>query len=547
MTSFIGSQGRWLHGLSAGLASLVLMWLLTACTAAAPQAAPSAPSGAPAAGQPSSLQDVPIIGALPRGAAPSAAPASPSSGAAPAPAAALKLLKVQPVSGNVGDPFTVTGEGLPPSKEVDFVWLTVDGGYDTKVGPENVEFHEKKFVEKRFSLGRAATDAQGSVTASLKVPEDHGEVHDFYAVVDGQDIAKGGYRITRNVTISPQDGPVGTPITIKVTGLGWKTFESTIGVRYNNLPTGIVTAVTTSGTAVVQIRAAGPPGKHVIDFNHAARSNPYLNNWQSGTAHIPDIRLWFTVTEDAGPPPFVLEWPDESRLAKPGDGYARTTAGGGVAPTVSAAIEPASGPILSRATLRARGLAAGSVAELVWVTVKGNRTILSGWGTTDTTLQKATAGADGSLTATFQVPDDLGGWHTVKLVQGDKVLGDAPYYVERSIVDVTPRRVKAGEVFTVQIKGVGWTELDNGVAITYDNGYIGFACGFNSQGDVTVPLVATGGPGTHLIDLYPMIYQGHGKPPWSYQWPILSFRQDAPGLALGYRLPAMRLAITIVE
>jgi hypothetical protein len=440
------------------------------------------------------------------------------------------------------------GEGLPPSKEVDFVWLTVDGGYDTKVGPENVEFHEKKFVEQRFSLGRTATDAQGRVTASLKAPEDHGEVHDFYAVVDGQDIAKGGYRILRNATISPQEGPVGTPITIKVTGLGWKTFESTIGVRYNNLPTGIVTAVTTRGTAVFQIRAAGPPGKHVIDFNHAARSNPYLNNWQSGTAHIPDIRLWFTVTGDAGPPPFVLDWPDESRLAKPGDGYLRTTAGSGVAaaPTVSA-IDPNSGPILSPVTLRASGLAAGSEAELVWVTVKGNRTILSGWGTSDTTLQKATAGADGSLTATFQVPDDLGGWHTVKLVQGDKVLGEAPYYVERSIVDVTPRRVKAGEVFTVQIKGVGWTELDNGVAITYDNGYIGFACGFNSQGDVTVPLVATGELGTHIIDLYPMIYQGHGKPPWSYQWPILSFKQDAPGLSLGYRLPAIRLAIEVVE
>ena len=29
--------------------------------------------------------------------------------------------------------------------------------------------------------------------------------------------------------------------------------------------------------------------------------------------------------------------------------------------------------------------------------------------------------------------------------------------------------------------------------------------------------------------------------------PFLSYAQDAPGLALGYRLPVMRLAITVVR
>ncbi|MBI3979098.1 MAG: hypothetical protein HY331_13015, partial [Chloroflexi bacterium] len=130
----------------------------------------------------------------------------------------------------------------------------------------------------------------------------------------------------------------------------------------------------------------------------------------------------------------------------------------------------------------------------------------------------------------------------------DKILVEVPFFVERSLVGVTPTRVKAGEKFKVQLKGVGWTEIDNGVAITYDNAYIGYACGFNSNGDVTVDLVATGGPGTHLIDLYPMIYQGgHGKYPWQYNMPMLTFAQDHPGLALGYRLPTFRLAIEVVE
>ena len=343
---------------------------------------------------------------------------------------------------------------------------------------------------------------------------------------------------------------MGTPITIKVTGLGWKTYESTIAVRYDNQFTGILTAVTTRGTVTAQIRAAGPVGKHVLDFNHGAKSVPYLNNQQSGTAHIPDIRLWFTVTDDRGLPPFALDWPEEQRVAPLHAAVPRTTASAGgvqASPTASAALTPATGPILSQATLRVGGLAPCSEVDLLWVTVRGNRVSPSGWSLTETPLGKARTDQEGSLAATIQVPDDLGGWHTVKVLQGGRVVAEVPYYIGRSLVGVTPTRVKAGETFTVQIKGVGWTELDNGVAVTYDNAYIGFACGFNSNGDVTIPLVATGAPGVHLIDLYPMIYQGHGKPPWGYQVPILSYAQDAPGLGLGYRLPAFRLAIEIVE
>ncbi len=60
--------------------------------------------------------------------------------------------------------------------------------------------------------------------------------------------------------------------------------------------------------------------------------------------------------------------------------------------------------------------------------------------------------------------------------------------------------------FNVHLKGVGWTQLDNTIAVTYDNRYVGYGCGFNSNGDVVLNLVATGGPGTHLIDIYPLLY-----------------------------------------
>jgi hypothetical protein len=341
-------------------------------------------------------------------------------------------------------------------------------------------------------------------------------------------------------------GPIGTPITIKVTGLGVRQYENTIAVRYDNFPTGIITAVTTKGTAIAQIRASGSAGKHVIDVGHGARGVPFLNNQQSGTAHIPDSRFEFTVTSDTELPAFYLDWPDEGRLAKASADISRTTSSNLVKAVPPAVLESASGPILSQNTLSASGLTPNVEVELFWITARGNRVSPSGWSLTETPLTKATADAGGSLNASFQVPDDLGGWHLIKVVQGDKVVAEAPFFIERSLLEVTPKQVKRGEVFTVYIKGVGWTELDNGVAITYDNVYIGFACGFNSNGDVTVELVATGEPGVHLIDLYPMIYQGHGKPPWGYQQPFLSYKQDFPGLALGYKLPVFRLAVQVM-
>jgi hypothetical protein len=289
-------------------------------------------------------------------------------------------------------------------------------------------------------------------------------------------------------------------------------------------------------------------GKHVIDINHGAKSVPYLNNQQSGTAHIPDHRFWFTVTEDAGPPAVLLDWPDASRLIAASNILTRTASDGApTAPGVTAVLEPASGPILSKPTLRAKGLPANAKVEAFWMTARGNRVGPRGWHLEETQMQEATTDRNGVLETTLSIPDDLGGWHAVKLVQGDQVMTEIPYFIEHSVVGVTPMRVKAGETFTVQIKGVGWTELDNGVAVTYDNNFIGFACGFNSNGDVTMNLVATGSPGTHLIDLYPMIYQGHGLPPWGYQTPILTYAQDFPGLVLGYKLPAIRLAIEVTK
>ena len=98
-------------------------------------------------------------------------------------------------------------------------------------------------------------------------------------------------------------------------------------------------------------------------------------------------------------------------------------------------------------------------------------------------LGTATAAADGSMTSPVTIPDGLGGWHVIQVMQAGQVKAQVPFFVKRSLVSV-PKVVKAGKPFFVELKGVGWTQLDNTVAVTYDNSYIGYACGFNSNGYV---------------------------------------------------------------
>jgi len=475
------------------------------------------------------------------------------SDAAPKP---IKLLKVEPVKGYAGDSFTISGEGLVAGKKVEFFWSTADAQYLTKVLADNVEYHERSYDEKRVPLSSATVDGQGRVGVSVSAPNDFGEVHDIYGVIEGQDVIRGGFRILRSATISPTEGPVGTPIMVTVKGMGWRGFEQFMGLRYDNKYTGEISAVTTQGTAVFQIRAAGAPGKHIIQLNNSTAYAPgaYLNTQQSPQAYIyshldnqQEFRFAFNITKDVGPPPDRLQWPVAGRVAKLDTNASRTTLTLQPRLGSSATLAPASGPVNSKTVLKANGLPPNIEVGLYFVTARGNRMTPSGWNLDSVLLANATTYSDGTLSANIQIPDDLGGWHVVKLVTGDRVLMEAPFHVEQSLVVVSPKRLKIGDPFTIRIKGSGWTELDNTVAVTYDNAAMGYACGFNSNGDITINLVATGEPGTHLIDLYPAIYKGKDRVPWNYQTPFLTYAQDFPALSLGYRLPAYRLAIEVIE
>jgi hypothetical protein len=125
---------------------------------------------------------------------------------------------------------------------------------------------------------------------------------------------------------------------------------------------------------------------------------------------------------------------------------------------------------------------------------------------------------------------------------GDRMLARVFFVVETSIVSISPTSGPVGTPVPIHLKGVGWTEYDNIFVATYDNAYMGYACGFNTAGDVVINSTATGEPGEHIIDLYPGIYQGPPtEPQLLYRQAQLTYADDHPG----NKIPALRFRFRV--
>jgi hypothetical protein len=478
------------------------------------------------------------------GVAPLPGPIAASSTAAPT----MGILKATPDIGRAGTTFSLSGSGLAANKDVSIVWNTANVTWMVDARPDSVDYLGRKVDKINVVLATTKTDAQGAFSISLKAPRDFGGIHDIYAVVDGVQLAKGGFLIARTATMTPKKGPIGTMITLTYTGLGSSLYEGGASMQYDNHYVGAVMANWTRGVATVRFRASGPVGRHTIEISDAI-SFDYLNIPQSPIPWAVGHRFAFKVTKDAGLPKQRLDWPVS--VAPTVDARTTLSTAGLGADRGAATLSSTSGPILSKVDVTATGLTPSSPVNLVWSTVVGNRVNCSGtcWSFVSVPLGNATAAADGSLKSTVQIPDGLGGWHVIQMLQNGNVKAQVPFFVKRSVAGISALKLKAGQAFTVHLKGVGWTQLDNTIAVDYDNSYIGYGCGFNSNGDVVLNLVATGAPGTHLIDMYPLLYTqqpSYSNTPYGMV-PVLTYARDVPGLALGYQLPAIRLAIEVVR
>ena len=85
----------------------------------------------------------------------------------------------------------------------------------------------------------------------------------------------------------PAEGPVGTPIELRVTGLGWRTMESTWVMNWDNQEVGWVSAADTRGTAVARFRASGPSATTSSRCYTGYMGQGYLNHEQAPNAYLP--------------------------------------------------------------------------------------------------------------------------------------------------------------------------------------------------------------------------------------------------------------------
>ncbi|MBU6313851.1 MAG: hypothetical protein KJS70_02340 [Actinomycetales bacterium] len=487
-------------------------------------------------------------------------------------------LAVTPQQGFIGDSFEVSGKGLAASTELTLVWGTGNATWVADVLPNSVNYMGVKFTKVNIVMTKVTTDASGAFTYKTKVPIDFGGIHDIYAVANGVSLAHGGYQVSPKVSVSPTSGPIGTPITVTYTGLGANLYTAGGSVLWDNHYAGEMQGLWTRGTANAVIRAAGAIGNHVLQAQTGIGIT-YLNIIQSPVPYSKGGSAIFRITKDAGAPAAYIKYP---KKVTPTVSLRTTLTDLGLDPASKAVatLSKNEGIVGSKTTINVKGMVSTGVHTLSWSTVVGSRVncptstcwIYNGipLGTVDVT--------SADFSKEVEIPDNLGGWHVIQVKKGDVVEAQVPFYVQASIFNYTDKdgrilsagiakadpnpipearngsgiptnKFKVGEEFTIAMKGVGWTQLDNTMAVTYDNSYIGYGCGFNSNGYMVIHLKATGAPGTHIIDLHPLMYTNQPSFPGTPygMLPILTADRDFPGLALGYQLPSVHFAITVTK
>jgi hypothetical protein len=444
-------------------------------------------------------------------------------------------LAFSPPRAEVGATVLVTGRGYPPNAAVELIWYTVRGHYELQGG---TEFVGQVYEDCAGILAITQANADGDIVASVVVPLDFGGAHDVRGRVDGRELSQASLTILPTIFVTPEEGPVGTPIELHVVGVDCRPSLNTWHILYDNTYLGCATAVTTNGVAVARFRATGPIGKHVIGvWNNSFNNAPYLA-WSTGPFRdIPGPGTEFIFTTTAGPGPAELIVED---FAATDDPWPSLQTGPGVVE-----VSPNRGTAGTPLTIKGTQLPPDADVTLRWWTTVGNRITAGGYEECAQPLLRIHTDTSGAFETAIAMPDDLGGQHRIDIVTTQNQVIAATGLVTLPMVEsFEPRRVRAGERVHIHLKGLGWTTIDNTYTVTYDNAFIGYVCGFSTNGDIQFELTATGAPGTHLIDFYPTIYRSTdpGRMPRGvYSVPQLTYADDHPGR----RTPAIRLAFEI--
>ncbi len=433
-----------------------------------------------------------------------------------------------------GEPDTLVelqGTGFPAGTEFEILWQKFQGSWKVESG----EFYGREYTQELEEIAKVRSSAAGELEAKFTVPEGFGFIHDVIVAQNGEILNKAAFEVEMQASIFPGSGPVGTPITLELKGVGWRPLENSWLLLYDNKFTGWLSAVTTNGVARTIIPATGGPGKHILHILHGAFTFPYMNMQQSPQPDRPTFTLEFTITD--GPPILPLPAQEQGFSEEPALAIAAVGK-----PVIWS--DPRGGPAGTPITIHGEGFPTNTSVQVLWYRVVGSRVSGQGWTEEGDSPGAVKVAQNGRFQYSFPAPDDLGGAHRVEAQIDGKVVTETEFILTPSAFSIEPTSGPVGTVATIHLKGVGWTETANIYTVVYDNGYLGYSCGFNSQGDVTIYLPMTGGPGWHFLDLYPAIYKGEDiKGVNNFRIPQLTYAEDHPG----EKLPAFRFAFEVTE
>ncbi|MEO4055606.1 hypothetical protein [Solibacillus sp. CAU 1738] len=438
--------------------------------------------------------------------------------------------------GFVGDEIEFTIDELQPNESAQLIWNRVEGEY---IVEDSYRFIGLNFTEKDEIIVEGMVDAQGNWSSTFTVPEGFGGKSTIWVAQGGKKIGQVGFSVETKFTMEPESGPVGTEITIKATGIGWSTYQRNWMLTYDNKYTGFMSAISTNGTGEAKIRAAGPIGKKMISLRTGFIGSGYLNYAQGpfGDRDVPD--MIFEVTE--GVAANINNYVEPAPVAAHGGAkQASAVNKNGVEVTIN----KNEAIVGEEVSITATGLPKDKDVQFIFNTMRGSRVSGTGYGKEIVDLGKGKSDSNGHITYNFAVPDDLGGIpHLIDIQVEGESYGQTYLRILPSIVSFEPKSGPVGTKIKVTIKGGGWTEFDNAYYLTYDNAYIGYMCAFNSMGDLTFDVYATGETGHHIIDMYPGIYVQEDEGYDMTILPQLSYVNDHPGSAM----PAIRMSFLVTE
>lgn len=409
----------------------------------------------------------------------------------------------EPARATVGTTVTVSGEGFERLETLDLVWQTYDMHWDLGEadGMYDGVFRGIEAESTEWPMATVETDVHGAFVTEIVLPEDFGGPHNLFVRRGETNLNRVGIEIVPDLTLAADQGPPGSDIEITVTGLNSGQPMVWYQLTYDHAITGFLSAVTTRGTATAVIPATGRPGPHLIRLEDSPFGQPYLALDTSPWDFLEVEPVVFTVTDEpfVQPPPMAEQvLPSVAGVEPEGDGMAMWA-------------DPMRAPVGAEAVLHGRGFDPGSTVELLLTGMVGSRVTESGFSAVTTPFGTVEVDADGRFELGYEVPDTHGWDHRI-LAREPGATAD----LTRTAIQILPiafelasQQVRFGDVLRFHLKGIGWTQTENIFGVVIDNVYVGYACGFSTNGDVDFPLTAAFAPGWHVVDLYPSFYRNN--------------------------------------